>query len=572
MRLSKMFARTLRETPAEAELVSHQLLLRGGYIRPLASGIFSLLPLGNRVVKKLEKIIREEMDAIGGQEILMPVVHPAELWQETGRWQAIGPELARFLDRAERDMVLAMTHEEVVTDLARKDIISYKQLPQMVYQLQTKFRDEPRPRGGLIRVREFTMKDAYSFHAGYDDLDAYYPIISQAYSNVFRRAGLDAVRIEADSGMMGGTGSHEFVVIADSGENTIVRCVNHDYAANLETAVCAAPSMPDETLHTLEEVATPNCQTIEEVANFLGVPTAQTLKSMVYRVNDEVVIVVLRGDRTVNDFKLPKVFKTDQFRPATPHEIRLIGAVEGYASPLGLQGIKLYADESVKWGHNFIVGANKEGYHTKHANLERDLHFDTFYDLSNAQAGDRCAQCGGELTFTRGIEVGHIFKLGTHYSDKLRAYFLDADGKEKPLIMGCYGIGSGRVMAAAVEQHHDDKGIVWPLPIAPFHVHLVGLNLHEAQVKTAAEQLYQELLDAKYEVLYDDREDAQAGVKFNDADLIGIPIRLTVSPRALKAGGVELKLRRETASKVTPLAELRGELDRIISSFVSSRG
>jgi prolyl-tRNA synthetase len=573
MRLSKMFARTLRETPAEAELSSHQLLLRAGYVRPLASGIFSLLPLGYRVVKKLEKIMRAEMDAIGGQEVFLPVVHPGELWQETGRWFSIGPELLRFEDRAERDMVLAMTHEEVITDLARKEIVSYKQLPQMAYQIQTKFRDEPRPRGGLIRVREFTMKDAYSFHTSYDDLDAYYPSISGAYENIFKRAGLDAVRIEADSGMMGGTGSHEFVIIAESGENTIVRCANKDYAANLETAVCATPiptqfvgqaQAADAVLQSLEEVATPNCKTIEEVATFLGVPTTQTLKSMMYFVDGAVVMVVLRGDRTVNDFKLPKIFRTAEFRPATPDELRAAGAVEGYASPLGLTNIKVYADESVKWGHNFVVGANKEGYHTKNANIGRDLPITTTYDLSNVQAGDRCTQCGGELGFTRGIEVGHIFKLGTQYSEKLHAYFLDADGKEKPLIMGCYGIGSGRLMAAAIEQHHDDKGILWPMPIAPFHVHIVGLNLGEAHVKEAAEKLYRELSEAKYEVLYDDREDAQAGVKFNDADLIGIPIRLTVSPRALKAGGVELKLRRETTSRVVPLADLRAELDAVM--------
>ncbi len=560
MRLSHMFARTQREAPADAELISHQLMLRGGYIRQLASGIFSYLPLGWRVIKKLENIMREEMDAIGGQEILMPVVHPAEVWQETGRWQTIGPELVRFLDRAERDMVLAMTHEEVIADIARKEIVSYRQLPQMVYQIQTKFRDEPRPRGGLIRVREFNMKDAYSLHASWESLDEFYPTISQAYEHIFERAGLDAVRIEADPGMMGGTDSHEFVLIADSGENTIVRCENNDYAANLENARCAPQQSEGQAIGTLEAVATPNAETIEEVARQLDVPTTQTLKTMMYRVGDEVVMVVLRGDRTVNDFKLPKVLGTDKYRPATDGEIRAFGGVAGYASPLGLTNIKVYADESAQWGSNFVVGANKAGYHTRNANIGRDFPIEKFYDLSNVQEGDRCPTCGGRLTFTRGIEVGHIFKLGTKYSEGLHAYFLDADGKEKPIVMGCYGIGSGRLAAAAIEQHHDDKGITWPLPIAPYHIHLVALGLNDANVKQNAEQLYQQLLAAKFEVLYDDREDAQAGVKFNDADLIGIPIRVTISPRSLKAGGVEIKRRQQSETRVVALDALQAEL------------
>ncbi len=567
MRLSKMFGRTQREAPADAELISHQLLVRGGFVRQLASGIFSYLPLGWRVINKLENIMREEMDAIGCQEMLMPVVHPAELWQETGRWYKIGPELMRFKDRAQRDMVIAMTHEEVVADIARKEIVSYRQLPQVVYQIQTKLRDEPRPRGGLIRVREFNMKDAYSLHTSFEDLDRFYPIMSDAYVKIFKRAGLDVVRIEADPGMMGGTDSHEFVLIADSGENTIVRCKNDDYAANLETARCATPPLARQPPQPLEEVPTPNTSTIESVAQFLNVPTAQTLKSMLYLVNSEVVMVVLRGDRTVNDFKLPKVFGTDKFRPATPDEIRAAGAVEGYASPLGLQNMKVFADESVRWGNNFVVGANKEGYHARHANIGRDLHVQNVYDLSNVQPGDSCPQCGGPLTFRRGIEVGHIFKLGTWFSEALHAFFLAQDGNAKPIVMGSYGIGSGRLAAAAVEQHHDDKGISWPLPIAPFHVHLVALGLNEAAVKTKAEQLYQELLDARIEVLYDDREDVQAGVKFNDADLIGIPIRLTLSPRSLSAGGVEIKLRRQSQARVVAFADLQAELRHLIDKL-----
>ncbi|MBI5879494.1 MAG: proline--tRNA ligase [Chloroflexi bacterium] len=569
MRFSKLFARTLREAPADAELVSHNLLMRAGYVRPLASGIFSQLTLGTRVVKKIERIMREEMDRIEGQELILPVVHPAEIWQETGRWYAIGPEMLRFRDRAERDMVFAMTHEEVVTDIARKEIASYRQLPQMVYQIQTKFRDEPRPRGGLIRVREFTMKDAYSLHATYDDLDAYYPRMSDAYVAIFKRAGLDAVRIEADSGMMGGTGSHEFVLIAESGENTIVRCEHNDYAANLETARCATQAVVMPAPQPMIEVATPHMQTIEDVAQFVGVSPAQTLKSMLYMVDEELVMIVLRGDRMVNDFKLPRVFGTDKFRPALPEEIRASGAVEGYASPLGLSGVTVYADESVLWGGNFVAGANKEGYHVTNANVGRDLKFERFYDLSNVQEGDRCPVCNGSLGFARGIEVGHIFKLGTKYTESMHAYFLDKDGVEKPIIMGCYGIGSGRLMAAAVEQHHDDKGIIWPMPIAPFQVHLVGLGLNDAAMREAAEAMYRDLQAGGFDVLFDDREEAQAGVKFNDADLVGIPIRLTLSPRSVKAGGAEVKLRKETTARVIPLADVQKELRALVDVLMA---
>ena len=579
MRLSKMFARTQREVPADAELISHQHLVRGGYVRQLTSGIFTLLPLGYRIIKKLKKIMHEEMDAIDGQELLMPVVHPAELWKETRRWYEIGPELMRFKDRAERDMVIAMTHEEVVADIARKEIVSYRQLPQFVYHLQTKLRDEPRPRGGLIRVREFTMKDAYSLHDSFEDLNRFYPIISQAYERVFKRAGLAVVRIEADNGIMGGKESHEFVLIAESGENTIVHCERGDYAANLETARCAPPSVQIAEPLPLEEVATPHAETIDAVAKLLGVPTSQTLKSMLYvvpttitskAVGNEVVMVVLRGDRMLNEFKLIKAFGTDEFRPALPEELRAAGAVAGYASPLGLTKLKVFADESVRWGSNFVAGANKEGYHVRNVSLERDLQIERFYDLSNLEPGDRCSVCGSVLQFTRGIEVGHIFKLGTRFSEALHAYFLDKDGVSKPIVMGSYGIGSGRLMAAAVEQHHDDKGMCWPMPIAPFHIHLVGLGLGDAAIKAQAEQVYADLRGAGFEVLFDDRDEMQAGVKFNDADLIGLPIRVTLSPRSLKAGGAELKLRRSAELRVVTLDALQAELRQIIAAAVSA--
>jgi prolyl-tRNA synthetase len=368
--------------------------------------------------------------------------------------------------------------------------------------------------------------------------------------------------------MMGGTDSHEFVLIAEDGENVIVRCENDDYAANLETARCAAPVAAMPAPLPLAEVATPGTKTIEDVARFLGVPTSQTLKSMMYFVGEQLAMVVLRGDRTINDYKLQHVLGTDKYRPALPDEIRAGGAVEGYASPLGLHGMTVYADESVRWGGNFVAGANKEGYHVQNANVGRDLHFDRFYDIGNVQEGDRCPVCNGALSFTRGIEVGHIFKLGTKYTESLHAYYLDKDGVEKPIIMGCYGIGSGRLMAAAVEQHHDDKGIIWPMAIAPFQVHLVGLGLNDAAIREAAERTYGELTAAGIEVLFDDRDDAQAGVKFNDADLIGIPIRLTLSPRSVKSGGVEIKLRREATARVAPLADLALEIRKLIDTLM----
>ncbi len=566
MRLSKLFGRTLREVPADAEMVSHQLSLRAALIRQISTGIYSYLPLGWRVLKKIEQIMREEMDAIGGQDMMMPVVHPAELWQATKRWNEIGPELVRFKDRNRRDLVLAMTHEEVVADLLRTEINSYRQLPIMIYHIQTKFRDEPRSRGGLIRVREFTMKDAYSCHASEEDIDQFYPSMYQAYVNIFRRCGLETVAVEADSGIMGGSASHEFMVLADAGENTLIRCSSCDYDANAERAtfVKLLYDQDGEEL-PIEEVATPDCKTIQELANYLGVAIHQTLKAVFYATWSQIIFAIIRGDLEVNETKLSNALGApSDLHIATEEELAEAGIVAGYASPVGLSGVKVVADDSIQMGVNFVAGANKEGYHCKNVNYPRDFSVDILTDIALAQAGDTCPQCGGALTAVRAIEVGHLFKLGTKYSEGAGATFLDKDGQAKPIVMGSYGIGTGRLMEAVIEQNHDEKGIIWPVSIAPYHIHLVSLGTGKAEVVEKAEELYADLQVKGYEVLYDDRDES-AGVKFNDADLIGIPLRLTVSARNLKQNGVEAKLRWAEEAELVPFEELYERLDALLA-------
>jgi len=561
LRLSKLFGRTLREVPAEAEMISHQLLLRAGFIRPLAAGIFSYLPLGWRALRKIERILREEMDHIGGQEVLLPVVHPAELWQRTGRRGEIGPELAHFRDRTDRDLVLAMTHEEVVADLLRQEVRSYRDLPRMIYQIQTKFRDEPRSRGGLIRVREFTMKDAYSCHADFADLEAFYPQMYAAYERIFSRCRLEVLAVEADTGMMGGATSHEFMVLNDRGEDTLILCPPCGYAANGEQAVFDKGQPADGPLARMEEVATPGCKTIAQVADYLGVPTRQTLKAVFYTSErtGQVIFVVIRGDLEVNETKLGHVLKGEAVHPATEEELDRAGIVAGYASPVGLSGLRVVADDSITTGVNFVAGANREGYHLTGVNCPRDFEVDVLADIALAQGGGACAHCGKQLEERRGIEVGHLFKLGTRYSEKLGATFLDSQGRAQSVVMGSYGIGLGRLLAAIVEQHHDDQGIVWPLSVAPYHIHLLSLGKEEA-VTAQAEALYEELLAGGYEVLYDDRSES-AGVKFNDADLIGLPLRLTVTQRTLAQGAVEWKLRRCAERELVPLDALMDRLE-----------
>ena len=553
MRLSKLFARTLREAPAEAELASHQLMLRGGYIRNLAAGIYSYLPLGWKVMRNIQEIIRQEIDAVDGQELNMPVVHPATLWQESGRWEDIGPELARFEDRGGRDMVLGMTHEEVVTDLARREVDSYRQLPFVVYQIQTKFRDEPRSRGGLIRVREFMMKDAYSFHVDQDDLDQYYPDMCQAYFNICHRCGVEVTMVASDVGMMGGTGAHEFMLITDAGEDTLVLCSECGYAANQDVAEIRRSDAPGVS-GPLTEVATPGQQEVRDVARFLGEDPSAVLKTLVVMTDDRPTLVCIRGDLEVNERKLANRLGTADFRFATDDEMRKLGLTAGYVSPVGGTKYTVIADPSVVESGGLIAGANREGHHLTGARYGRDFSADQVSDIAAARPGDACAHCDGNLELVRGVEIGNTFKLGLKYSETMGATYLDDEGNDNPMVMGCYGIGVGRLAACIVESHHDENGIIWPLPIAPYQVHLVQLGAAEDVVEQAT-HVYSDLRSAGISVLYDDR-DASAGVKFNDADLMGMPLRITISKRNLKQSVAEVKVRNESEAASVPLDRL----------------
>jgi prolyl-tRNA synthetase len=564
LRLSKLFGNTLREVPADAQMTSHQLLLRAGMVRQVATGIYTYLPLGWRVLRRIEDIIREEMDAIGGQEMLMPSVQPAELWHETGRYADAGATLAHFRDRYNRELVLGITHEEVVTDLARREIHSYRQLPLMVYQIQTKFRDEPRSRGILIRTRESIMKDGYSFHTDQADLDAYYPKVYQAYESIFRRCGVQFLPVEADPGLMGGAASHEFIALHEAGEDTLILCDCCDYAANAESVTAREEEAAGGSERPLELVPTPGVTTIGDLAEYLGVATRQTLKVVFYMAEEELLLVAIRGDREVNEAKLARLLKVAHLRIAEQEEVERAGIVAGYASPIGQVGrVRIVADQSVNWGSNFVAGANKAGYHLRNVNYPRDFQADLLGDIASVSEGDQCARCGGRLRMTTGIELGHIFKLGTRYSELLQATFLDSEGQKRPLVMGCYGIGTGRLMAAVVEQCHDERGIVWPPAIAPYDVHLIALGT-EAEITATTESLYHMLHGRRCHVLYDDRDES-AGVKFNDADLIGIPLRLTVGSRSLKANAAEIKRRTSAESEIVPLREIEHRVPQLLS-------
>ncbi|OGO05002.1 MAG: proline--tRNA ligase [Chloroflexi bacterium RBG_13_56_8] len=538
----------------------------------MAAGIYSYLPLGWRVLCKIEQIMREEMDAIDGQELLMPVVQPAEVWQATGRYDAPapGPALLRFQDRVGHDMVLAMTHEEVVTDLARQEVNSYRQLPMMIYHIQTKFRDEPRSRGGLIRVREFTMKDAYSLHPDFESLDAYYPRMYRAYENIFARCGVKVLPVEADTGFMGGSASHEFMAVSEAGEDTLVICPHCDYAANAERAEFVKGEAVRGALLPIEKVATPGTKTIEAVANFLGIETRQTFKAVFYSTPEgEVIFVVIRGDLDVNEVKLCNLLGGVALHPSTEGELQGAGIVAGYASPVGLSGLKVIGDDSIQSGNNFVSGANEAGYHLKNVNYPRDFEVEIMADIALARDGDSCIRCGTPLATARGIEAGHLFKLGIRYSEPVGATFLDRDGAAKPLVMGSYGIGTGRLMACIIEQHHDEYGIIWPVSVAPFQVHIVSVGTNNQDVVEAADALYERLISAGYEVLYDDRQES-AGVKFNDADLMGVPVRLTVSQRTIEAQSVEMKARWERERLMVPERELEAAIDEALTSYPSS--
>jgi len=563
MYMSKLFGQTLREKPSEADVTSYQLLLRAGFIRQLGAGIFSYLPLAQRSMMKIMNIMREEINAIGGQEITMPVVHPADIWKETNRWYQIDDSLTRFTDRAGRDMALAMTHEEVIGDLVRNDIRSYRQLPALLYQIQTKWRDEPRPRAGLIRTREFTMKDSYSLDSTWEGLDAQYRAHYQAYFNIFRRCGLPVIAVKSDVGMMGGSMAHEFMFLTPSGEDTLFLCRSCGYSANREVVNFRKPAAAPEDPLPIEKVATPNTTTIEDLANFLNIPKAKTAKA-VFMVatmiegkgeatqhREKFVFAVVRGDMEVNETKLGNAIKAKAMRPAKEAEILAIGAVPGYASPIGISDAALVViDDAVAHSPNLVMGANEVGYHLQHVNFPRDYTAHLITDIAAPAEGDGCPVCGQPLQIVRGVEVGNIFKLGTRYSDALKAYFLDKDGKSKPVIMGSYGIGVGRLLSCIAEMHNDENGLIWPITVAPFEVHLVSLAGAEEQ----AEQLYRSLLKAGIEVLYDER-DEHAGTKFKDADLIGIPLRITISAKTLKQGAVEFK-RRSDASRENTLIPL----------------
>lgn len=579
MRMSKLFSQTLREAPSDAEVASHQLLLRAGFIRPLAAGIFSYLPLARRSLTKIENILRDEINSIGGQEITMPVIHPAEIWQETKRWYQIGSEMGRFKDKNNRDMALAMTHEEVIADLVRKEIHSYRQLPMLLYHIQTKWRDDPRPRAGLIRVREFTMKDSYSLDADWEGLDKQYNAHYQAYFNIFHRCDLSVIAVKSDVGMMGGKLAHEYMYLTPIGEDTLLLCDNCRYSANRQIARFEKPKSPQEEPLPVEKVATPETKTIEGLANFLGVKKSQTAKAVFMMASipegeetiDRFVFAVVRGDMEVNETKLANAVKAKNLRPATEEEIIAVGATPGYASPIGIKGALVVVDDMIPEAPNLVAGANEDGYHLRNVNYGRDYQADIVTDLVAVQEGDACPECGSPLRSVRGVEVGNIFKLGTRYSDAMGCYYLDKNGEEKPVIMGSYGIGSGRLLACIAEEHHDDMGLIWPITVAPYQVHLVALlGRGSSETLEAADNLYAELVSAGIEVLYDDREESP-GVKFNDADLIGIPIRLTVSERSRKQGGVEYKRRDQAEKSILPrdetLARVKTEMGQLFNEI-----
>ncbi len=573
MRMSHHFGETLRAAPGDVESAGHQLLLRAGYVRQLAAGIFSALPLGLRAMRKIEQIIREEMDAIGGQEVAMPVVQPAELWQETGRWYEIGDELARLKDRAGRDMVLGMTHEEVVADLVRREIRSYRQLPQLVYQVQTKFRDEPRPRAGLIRVREFVMKDSYSLDLDAAGLEDQYRRHYTAYFRIFSRAGLpETIAVESDVGMMGGKLAHEFMFPIEIGEDTLALCDGCGSAANLQIATFRKPAPEPEALQPLEKVATPEQNTIALLADFLGIPAARTAKVVFFeagvpaaananRTDTALIMALVRGDLEANETKISNAVKARWLKPAAVESITAVGASPGYASPVGIRRdpqagtpVIVLVDDLVAASANLVSGANEQGFHFRNVNCGRDYAPDTVADIAAAYSGAPCPQCGAPLRLARGVEIGNIFQLGTRYTEALGATYLDAEGQARPVVMGSYGIGVGRLLACVAEAHRDERGLRLPVTVAPYDLYLVRLSAGNTGLEAQADDLSAALQVAGVTVLYDDREVA-AGVKFNDADLLGIPLRLTFSSRSLEKGGVELKRRDQDEIRIVPLAE-----------------
>lgn len=583
MRMSRLFSQTLREAPADVEVASHQLLLRAGYIYPLAAGLFSYLPLARRAMTKIESILREEINAIGGQELTMPVVNPAEVWQETGRWYQIGSEMGRFKDKNGHDMVLAMTHEEVVADLARNQIRTYRQLPQLVYHIQTKWRDDPRPRAGLIRGREFTMLDSYSLDATWEGLDEQYQSHYDAYFKIFQRCGLPVVAVKADTGMMGGKLAHEYMYLTPIGEDTLLFCDGCGYAANRQVARFRRLPAKPEPLKPVEKIATPHTRTIADLANLLSVPTAKTAKAVFMIATYELenkpaerfVFAVVRGDTEVNEYKLANVLTqtlggpVTGLRPATEAEIAAIGAVGGYASPVGLVAGLLWltvVDEAVPVSPNLVAGANEEGYHLLNTNYGRDYSAEIVADIAAAGEQAACPECGAPMRATRGVEVGNIFKLGTRYTEAMGVTFVDEQGQPHHVIMGSYGIGVGRLLACLAEEHHDERGLCWPVSVAPYSIHLVRLSGKSGAPDAAADELYQSLCQAGLEPLYDDRAESP-GVKFMDADLMGLPLRITVSDRGLKQESVEFKPRKSGEAFLVPVEQAIERASQMLASF-----
>ena len=591
MRMSRLFSQTLRKAPADVEVISHQLLLRAGFIYPLSTGLFSYLPLARRAMTKIETILREEINAIGGQEMTMPVVNPAEIWQETGRWYQIGSEMGRFKDKNGHDMVLAMTHEEVVADLARNEIRSYRQLPILVYHIQTKWRDDPRPRAGLIRVREFTMLDSYSLDATWEGLDDQYQAHYDAYFRIYQRCGLPVVAVKADTGMMGGKLAHEYMYLTPVGEDTLLFCDACGYAANRQVARFSRPAVAPELAKPVEKIATPHTSTIEDLANLLDVATAKTAKAVfmiaVYVGRDEpgpnldtqpaerFVFAVVRGDTEVNEYKLANVLThalggpVTSLRPATEAEIAAVGAVPGYASPIGLKpGLRwlTVVDEAVPASPNLVAGANEAGYHLLNTNYGRDYAAEVVADIAAAGEHSACPECGAPMRSTRGVEVGNIFKLGTRYTEAMGVTYVDVQGQPHHVIMGSYGIGVGRLLACLAEEHHDERGLCWPVSVAPYPIHLVRLSGKSGGPDAAADELYQKLCSAGLEPLYDDRPESP-GVKFMDADLIGMPLRITVSDRGLKQGSVEFKPRKSGEAFLVPIEQAIEQASQLLGSF-----
>ncbi len=573
MRISRLFSQTLRETPADTEVVSHQLLVRAGFIRQLGAGIFNYLPLAQRSLTRIMAIMREEMNAIGGQEILMPVVQPADVWKETGRYYQIGSEMGRFTDKSEHDMVLAMTHEEVVADLVRGVIRSYRQLPALVYHLQTKWRDDPRPRAGLIRVREFIMLDSYSLDSDWEGLDAQYQAHYETYFRIFNRCGLSTVAVQSDTGMMGGKLAHEYMYLSPIGEDSLLFCDGCGYSANRQVAVVKKPEPDVETPLPLEKVATPGASSIEELAAFLKVPESRTAKAVFFTAvvedeegvqSDELIFAVVRGDMEVNETKIVNLLKARELRVATNDEILKAGAFPGYASPVGLKNVKVIVDDLIPRSSNLVAGANEAGFHLLNVNYGRDYSAEVVADITAAREGDQCPHCGAGLRLARGVEVGNIFKLGTRYTDALGCTFLNDRGESQPVIMGSYGIGVGRLLACVAEEHHDEHGLTWPVAVAPYPVHIVGLPGKTTDTATVANDIETSLTTAGMEPLLDDRDES-AGVKFADADLIGLPLRLTVSERALKQGGVEFKVRKSGESWIVPTQDVVEEARKFLS-------